>query len=328
MLLWRTHMPVLDRCRDSGILRVRPSGPEQAVAFLPDITTIRLFVSVVEEASIARAARRERIAASAISKRISEMEQRLGLELLRRHASGVEITAAGAAFLRRARRILQESEQIDAELRQLRQGVHGIVRVAASETTMVGLMPSVLSGFLRDNPGIHVELYERNHTEVVRAVREQEVDIGMLAADSLLDGVWNRPCYRDQLVAVMRKDHPLAGYPGVTLAELLDHDLIGPDRSSALGTLIRRQAEMLGRSLRSRVAANGFDVICRLVQQGLGIGIVAESSFRLFAGEPNLLSLPVLNNWARRQHRVCVRRLETLSPAARLLLERMLPGNG
>lgn len=298
------------------------------MAFLPDITTIRLFVSVVEEASIARAARRERIAASAISKRISEMEQRLGVELLRRHAAGVEMTAAGAAFLRRARRILQESGQMEVELRQLGEGVHGIVRVAAGETTLVDFLPGVLGRFLEANPGIRIELDERHHAEVVRAVQEQDADIGILPSDTLPEGLWNRPCYRDQLLAVMRKDHPLAGYPGVTMAELLDHDIIGQDRRGALGALLRRQAEALGRSLRTRVSADGFDVVCRLAQEGLGIGIVAESSFRLFADELGLVSLPVLNAWARRQHRVCVRRPEALSAAARLLLECMLPGNG
>jgi DNA-binding transcriptional LysR family regulator len=103
------------------------------------------------------------------------------------------------------------------------------------------------------------------------------------------------------------------------MAELLDHDMIGQDRRGALGTLLRRQAEALGRSMRIRVTADGWDIVYRLVQEGLGIGIVAESSLRLFAPDPGLVSLPVLDAWARRQHRVCVRRPEALPEAAKLL---------
>src|SRR5208282_6741310 len=129
----------------------RPEGRSTrefaTLPFLLDITTARLFVSVVEEASIARAARRERIAASAVSKRISELEQRLGLTLLRRHASGVEITAAGTAVLRRARNLLHEAGQLEAELQQLGAGIHGHIRVAAGETTLVDYLPAVLSRF-------------------------------------------------------------------------------------------------------------------------------------------------------------------------------------
>ena len=142
--------------------------------------------------------------------------------------------------------------------------------------------------------------------------------------EALPADLWSRPCYRDQLVAVMRRDHPLAGYPGVTMAEILDHDIIGQDRRGALGVLLSRQARGLGRSMRVRVTADGYDVVCRLAQEGLGIGIVAECSSRLFAAEMGLVSLPVLDSWARRQHWVCVRKPEELSPAARLLLERLL----
>lgn len=298
------------------------------MALLLDLTTARLFVSVAEEASIASAARRECIAASAISKRISELEQRMGLALLRRHASGVEITAAGATLLRHARNLLHEAEQLEAELRQLSNGIHGQVRVAAGETTLVAFLPTVLGHFLRSNPGIRVDLDERHHAEVMRAVQEQAADIGILPGESLPTNLWHRPCFRDQLVAVMRRDHPLAGYPGVTMAELLDHDIIGQDRRGALGALLNRQAAGLGRSLRVRVAADGFDLVCRLAQEGLGIGIVAESSFRLFAAEMGLVSLPVLDSWARRQHRVCVRKPDALSQAARLLLEALLQGRG
>jgi DNA-binding transcriptional LysR family regulator len=302
-------------------------GPA-AMAFLLDIVTARLFVAVVEEASIARAARRERIAASAISKRISELERRFGLALLRRHAAGVEVTAAGAALLRRARNLLQEAGQLEAELQLLGAGVQGNVRVAAGETTLVDYLPGVLGRFLQANPGIRIDLEERHHAEVARAVQDQAADIGILPDEALPATLWSRPCYRDQLVAVMRRDHPLATYPGLTLAEILDHDIIGQDRRGALRALLSRQANTLGRSMRIRVTADGYDVVCRLAQEGIGIGIVAESSFRLFSGGMDLVSLPVLDSWARRQHRVCVRKPDALAPAARLLLDSLLHGHG
>jgi DNA-binding transcriptional LysR family regulator len=298
------------------------------MAFLLDIVTARLFVAVVEEASIARAARRERIAASAISKRISELERRFGLALLRRHAAGVEVTAAGAALLRRARNLLQEAGQLEAELQLLGAGVQGNVRVAAGETTLVDYLPGVLGRFLQANPGIRIDLEERHHAEVARAVQDQAADIGILPDEALPANLWSRPCYRDQLVAVMRRDHPLATYPGLTLAEILDHDIIGQDRRGALRALLSRQANTLGRSMRIRVTADGYDVVCRLAQEGIGIGIVAESSFRLFSGGMDLVSLPVLDSWARRQHRVCVRKPDALAPAARLLLDSLLHGHG
>jgi DNA-binding transcriptional LysR family regulator len=173
-----------------------------------------------------------------------------------------------------------------------------------------------------------VDLDERIHTDVLRAVQEQAADIGVLPAEAMPPDVWTRPWRRDQIVAVVRPDHPLAGYPGVTMAEMLDHDMIGQDRRGALGALLNRQATALGRSMRVRVSADGFDVVCRLAQQGLGIGIITESSANLFAPAMGLVALTVLDSWARRQHRLCVRDPEQLSPAAKLMLDTLLQTAG
>lgn len=297
------------------------------MTLLLDLMTARLLVAVLEEGSIAGAARRENIAASAVSKRISELERRLGLALLRRHAAGVELTTAGSAVLRRARNLLHEAGQLEAELRLLGSGVAGHVRIASGETMLTSALPTALAGFLQANPGIRVDLQECLHTEVVRAVRDQAADIGVLPGEALPGGLWNRPWRRDQIVAVVRRDHPLAGFPGVTWAEMLEHEMIGQDPRGALGALLARQATALGRSMRVRVSADGYDVVCRLAQEGLGIGVVAETSAALLAPTMGLVALPVLDAWARRQHRLCVRDRAQLSPAARLLLD-MLMGSG
>lgn len=180
----------------------------------------------------------------------------------------MDLTPAGSAVLRRARNLVHEAGQLEAELRLLGSGVTGHVRIAAGETTPISPLPEVLGAFLRGNPGIRVELDERHHAEVIRAVQDQAADVGVLAAESIPPELWARPWHRDQLVAVMRPDHPLAGYPGVTMAEILDHDLIGQDRRGALGALLARQSTALGRSIRSRVNADGLDVVCRLAQHG------------------------------------------------------------
>ena len=253
---------------------------------------MRLFVSVVDEAAISRAARREGIAASAVSKRISELEQRLGVTLLTRHCGGIEITPAGAAFLRRARNLLREIGQIQGELQQLSTRVQGCVRVCASETALVGYLPTVLQSFMRTNPAIVVELEERYHWGVVQALKDGAAEIGILPSDTPLPGIWNRFLFRDQLVAVMNSSHPLAGYPGVTLSEILDYDIVGQDSRSALTALLRKQSMLLGRPMLVAVSADGYDVVCQLAAAGLGIGIVAETSCRLFVAGAQIVGLP------------------------------------
>jgi DNA-binding transcriptional LysR family regulator len=293
-----------------------------------DLVTARLFVAVVEEEGIARAAERENIAPSAVSKRISELEQRLGVALLRRHHRGVETTPAGAAFLRRARALLREAEHLERELREHALGEQGHIRLYTNESALVGLLPAVLRRFMAANAQVRIDLVEAMSEEVVRAVEENLADIGIYTGVAPTDGLVVRPCYRDSLVIVVPPGHPLAARASASLAELLEHDMVGPDRRSSLGVLVARGAADLGMTPRIRVRADGFDATCLLVQQGFGAGLVAAPFGSTFAIPIGLVAVPLREPWARREHWVCVRDIEQLSSVAMRLLGELAPASG
>ena len=96
-----------------------------------DPVSLRLFIAVCEERNIARAAEREAIVPSAISKRIAAIEEDIGAPLLTRGRRGIEPTAAGQALLTRARDILSTMERLHGELSEFASGVRGNVRVFA-----------------------------------------------------------------------------------------------------------------------------------------------------------------------------------------------------
>lgn len=315
-MFWDAHF--------TGSHYMEPDCPPPMPYFL-DTITARLFVAVAEEGSIAGAARRENIVPSAVSKRISELEQRIGHRLLIRRASGVEITSPGNVVLHRARNLIHEASQLDLEIAMLSAGVEGHVRVVASETTLVGYLPEILGQFLQRHPAVHVTLEERVNADVIPSIEQHGADLGIYASDLPTGGLWVRPCFRDQIIAVMHKEHELAQLPGVTLVQLLDHEIIGDNEHGALTGLLNRQAAAYGRVMHVRVRARGFDLACQLANERLGIGIVAEnSSVLLLAQAMGLVTRPLLETWARREHRVCVRQPDELSTAARLMLAHIL----
>ncbi len=289
-----------------------------------DLTTARLLIAVADEGSIARAARRACIVPSAVSKRLSELEQRLGVTLLRRHRGGVELTYAGTAVLRRARNLVREDELLGEELRRLGALVQGHVRLCASESILNGYLPDVLRTFLAENPGIRVDLQERLNSAIVRALEDGEAELGIHAGEAPPSGLWSRVCHRDRLVAVMPRAHELARLSSVGLCDILDFDVIGPDQSASMSGVVSRQVAALGRPMSMRVRVDGFDVVCRLAQAGLGIGIVSESSAAAWAPQLGLAVLPIAEEWAQREHRICAGRPDDLSPAARLLLDHIV----
>ena len=102
-----------------------------------DLTSLQLFVAVCELGSIGRAAEREFIAASAVGKRLSELEATVGTQLLYRHARGVNLTPAGESLLHHARSVLFSLEKMQGELSEYADGVRGHVRVHASMSAIV-----------------------------------------------------------------------------------------------------------------------------------------------------------------------------------------------
>src|SRR5215471_3248830 len=110
-----------------------------------DLTTLRLFVAICEERNLTRAASREGIAPSAVSKRMNDFELAFGVTLFQRLARGMALTPAGEALLHHARVTLLNVEKITTELREYAEGVRGHVRMLANLSAIVQFLPEDLS---------------------------------------------------------------------------------------------------------------------------------------------------------------------------------------
>ena len=123
-----------------------------------DLTSLQLFVAVCELGSIGKAAEREFIAPSALSKRLSDLEATLGSPLLHRHSRGVHLTPAGQSLLHHARSVLFSLERMQAELSEYSDGARGQVRVHASISATVQFLPEDLGAFIRAHQAIKIDL--------------------------------------------------------------------------------------------------------------------------------------------------------------------------
>jgi len=281
-----------------------------------DIVTLKLFLAVVEEASIAKAAEREHMAPSAVSKRLADLEQSVRATLLERHRRGVSPTPAGEALLRHSRKILRDLTQLECEMAEFSSASHGArghVRAAANESALFGFFPDALSRFMRNYPNVTVELQPNTSTGAVQAVREGVVDFGIFWGDQPVDGLTVMPCYVDRLVVVVPQGHPLGQRRDLRFVELLDHLLILQERYSSIQNLTERLAAEAGRTLRSRIRVAGFDAVCRMAQEGLGIGIVPDYFVTARAAAMHIAEVPLDEPWANRLHKLCVREDDDMS---------------
>jgi DNA-binding transcriptional LysR family regulator len=296
-----------------------------------DPVSLRLFVAVCEERSIARAAEREALVASALSKRIAALEADVGVPLLSRRRQGVEPTPAGEALLARARELLAGLDQLRVELGAFAAGVQGSVRVLASASVLAERLPEDIAAFLARHRGIHVGLEERTSMEIVRAVREGRADLGVLWDHVDLAGVQVQPYRTDRLCVALAPDHPLARRPSLTFAETLEQPSICVVPGGQLDQLLRRQAALLGRLPAYRMQVSSLEPAGRMVAAGLGLAILPVEVATPHAGAGRLALVPLAEPWAVRQLVIATRPAALQSAAVRLLaasLHEVASGSG
>ncbi|MBN9408544.1 MAG: LysR family transcriptional regulator [Burkholderiales bacterium] len=292
-----------------------------------DLTSLQLFVAVCELGSIGRAAEREFIAASAVSKRLAELESVLGTALLYRHSRGVDLTPAGQSLLHHARSVLFGLEKMQGELSEYTDGVRGHVRVHASISAVVQFLPEDLGAFVGRHEHVKIDLEEHLSSEVMRAVQEGAADLGICNTAGGTGGLQTQPYREDELVLVATQGHPLLQQTApIAFADALDFDHVGLHANSSIYRAMQQAATVAGRTVRLRIQVAGLDAMARMIDNGLGVGVMPRRAFELMArATGRLAAAPLSDSWARRRIELVARDFSTLPVTARLLVEHLRP---
>lgn len=288
-----------------------------------DLYSLQVFLAVLEEGSIAAAAQREHIAASALSKRLAELERTLNVTLFQRHARGVEPTLAATALARRARALLHQTQDLTEEIRDFSAGLRGHVRIAANLSSITQFLPAQLRSFLQRHPHVQIDLEEKVSEAVTRAVLDNAADIGVYTQSDDEHGLDIYPYHRDVLAVITGAAHPLAQRERVAFVDTLDYDHVGMHRGSAANYLHLREAASLNRTLRLRFQVTSYDALVAMVRADMGLGIVPAQALSGYTMQ-GLRLIPLVDAWAHRQLKLCTRSNAALSGASRLLLDHLL----
>ncbi|MGJ7611612.1 MULTISPECIES: LysR family transcriptional regulator [unclassified Variovorax] len=292
-----------------------------------DLTDLRLFLNVAEAGSLTGGAARSHMTLASASQRVRGMEDALGTPLLTRHAQGVRPTEAGRTLLHHARVVLQQMERLRGELGEYGQGLKGHVRLMCGTSALTEHLPEVLARFLAQHPRVSIDLEERPSPDTVEALRAGLCDIGIVSDAIDTQGLECHAFRRDDLVLVMPRGHALAGRRRVTLAEVVevaDIEFVGLPADSALQQLVATQARSLGRHLSYRVRVHNFEAVCRMVEQGIGVGIVPQTAAARCARTMKIARASLAEAWAQRTLLACVRASQALPLNAQRMLQHLL----
>ena len=211
------------------------------------------------------------------------------------------------------------------EMSEQAKGIQGHVRVAANTSAIVEFLADELPAFLAAHPGIHIDLEQHFSLDIVRAVRDGVFDVGVFAAAVPAEGLELLPYRTDRLVVLVPTNHPLAPLSRMAFEQTLPFDHVGMQESCGLHALLTAAADRTGRHLNVRVRVTSFDAVRRLVQAGLGIGILPEACVTPYETAMGLCRIPLTDPWATRDLTLGVRAVEALPVAARIFVTYLAP---
>ncbi|WP_228895935.1 LysR family transcriptional regulator [Pseudoduganella aquatica] len=286
-----------------------------------DLTDLRLFIHIAELKSLTRSAERMHMSLAAASNRVKELEARFGTRLLYRENKGVQLSPAGETLLAHAQQFMQMVERLKSEMQQYNNGIKGHIRIFANTTAVTEFMPEVLGRFLGVHPQVNVALEERLNQDIVRGVQEGTADIGIAAGPVQGAGLEIIPFSTDRLVLATAQDHPLATRGQIGFAETLDYQHIGLHEGSTLQHFLARAAHEAGQRLQLRIQVRGFEAMCRMVENNVGVAILPHSSALRLSRSMKLALVELTEPWAVRERSVVVQKLDALPLYARELVD-------
>lgn len=270
-----------------------------------DIVTLRVFLAIARLGSIGAAARSEHIAASAVSRRISDLENELDTALIKRTPLGASLTSAGKAFSIHCEDILAKYADTRTDLKRFAEGRAGRLRIAAIPRAIDSNLPSIISQFKEENPQIEVTLSEIFSRQGVRLLREDQADLAIVHESANLRGMQTLPFKQDAIWIVGNREHQFfqqyKNKSSVLYKHTLEYEHISYHDGGVLDDLIAAARKKEGRPAKHSVRLLRVHSLLRCVEAGLGLGIISDRDLQHSRQKKrNLKFLQLTDEWATR----------------------------
>ncbi|OBJ83284.1 LysR substrate-binding domain-containing protein [Mycobacterium sp. 1245852.3] len=249
-----------------------------------ELRHLRYFRAVAEELHFGRAAERLCMAQPPLSQQIRQLEQELGVKLLKRSTRRVELTAAGTAYLSRAIAILDAVDDAAQQASRIAQGTEGRLAIGCVGSATYSLLPRLVRALREELPGLEVNVRgEMLAPAQIEALLAGRIDLGLLRPPVEQPRLLVETVRRDRLLAALPRGHALATRRKLCLADLRSEDFIvhaGHGRS-VMNSVVMAMGAQAGYVPRVRHEVEETSTLVTLVAAGLGVAVVPEPTAAL-----------------------------------------------
>lgn len=286
----------------------------------PDILGLQAFIAIAEHGGFGRAAQSLHITQTALTRRLQNLEDALGVRLVERTTRSTALSELGRAFLPRARRLVDDLGAALNEIRETGRALRGDVTIACVPTVGVQYLPRIIQRYSARYPENRVRILDHASAGVAQAVVRREAEFGINILGSHHPDLVGRPLMQDRFVLVCRDDHPLARRDSIPWRSLAPHPLIYVGQMSGNRGLLDVALGEADLALRFQFEVQRSSTAVGLVAEGVAAAIVPRLAVQKGA-YPNLRVVALREPVVSRTLVLLSRRNAELSPAAHALYE-------
>ncbi|SXY82125.1 LysR family transcriptional regulator YdcI [Klebsiella pneumoniae] len=283
---------------------------------------LHTFVAVAQQGTLGRAAETLNLSQPALSKTLSELEQLTGTRLFERGRLGAQLTLVGEQFLTHAVKVLDALNSAGQALNRKEGLNNDIVRIGALPTAALGILPTVIGQFHKQQKDITLQVATMNNTMLLAGLKSGEIDIGIgrMSDPELMSGLHYELLFLESLKLVVRPGHPLL-QETVTLSRVMEWPVV----VSPKGTVPRQNAEALLQSQGCKMPAGCIETLSASLSRQLTVDFdyvwfVPSGAVKDDLRRGVLTALPIATQGAGEPIGILTRVDATLTPGTQTLL--------
>ncbi|HDS4587525.1 TPA: LysR family transcriptional regulator, partial [Klebsiella pneumoniae subsp. pneumoniae] len=280
------------------------------------------FVAVAQQGTLGRAAETLNLSQPALSKTLNELEQLTGTRLFERGRLGAQLTLVGEQFLTHAVKVLDALNSAGQALNRKEGLNNDIVRIGALPTAALGILPTVIGQFHKQQKDITLQVATMNNTMLLAGLKSGEIDIGIgrMSDPELMSGLHYELLFLESLKLVVRPGHPLL-QETVTLSRVMEWPVV----VSPKGTVPRQNAEALLQSQGCKMPAGCIETLSASLSRQLTVDFdyvwfVPSGAVKDDLRRGVLTALPIATQGAGEPIGILTRVDATLTPGTQTLL--------
>ena len=283
---------------------------------------LHTFVAVAQQGTLGRAAETLNLSQPALSKTLNELEQLTGTRLFERRRLGAQLTLVGEQFLTHAVKVLDALNSAGQALNRKEGLNNDIVRIGALPTAALGILPTVIGQFHKQQKDITLQVATMNNTMLLAGLKSGEIDIGIgrMSDPELMSGLHYELLFLESLKLVVRPGHPLL-QETVTLSRVMEWPVV----VSPKGTVPRQNAEALLQSQGCKMPAGCIETLSASLSRQLTVDFdyvwfVPSGAVKDDLRRGVLTALPIATQGAGEPIGILTRVDATLTPGTQTLL--------